>query len=352
MSRSVIEQIADAVLYEGYILYPYRPSALKNRQRWNFGGLCPQSYSEAQKGSERWQCQTQCLALGGDRTVIHSKLRFLHLINRQLAEIRRPVSDIGECSESNLRFVDTLEVNNRLFQSWDEAAECEIELPSALLGEDAAPVEFAFQLPASRIVEPLREANGNIAASFVRTRNELHGAARLTANQLDASLFRVTLQISNLTRFADSERSSREQAMMYSLVSSHAILQISNGEFVSLLDPPPQYADEASRCESIGTYPVLVGEEGSHSAVLSSPVILYDYPQIAPESGGDLFDGTEIDEILTLRILALTDQEKAEMRQCDERARRILDRIESDPQHLARLHGTMRSSHSSGGGRP
>ncbi len=51
MNRALVDQIASAVLYEGYILYPYRPS-VKNRQRWTFGGLVPRAYSEAQ-GADR-----------------------------------------------------------------------------------------------------------------------------------------------------------------------------------------------------------------------------------------------------------------------------------------------------------
>jgi hydrogenase maturation protease len=71
---------------------------------------------------------------------------------------------------------------------------------------------------------------------------------------------------------------------------------------------------------------------------------LYDYPQIAPESAGDLFDGTEIDEILSLRILTLTDAEKDEMRQSDLRTRQILERTENMPaEQFMKLHGVLRS---------
>jgi hydrogenase maturation protease len=77
--------------------------------------------------------------------------------------------------------------------------------------------------------------------------------------------------------------------------------------------------------------------------MLSSPIILYDYPQIAPESAGDLFEGTEIDEILALRILTLTEAEKHEMRQGDERARQILERTEALPEEqFLKLHGVLR----------
>ncbi len=110
---------------------------------------------------------------------------------------------------------------------------------------------------------------------------------------------------------------SRADALMYSLVSAHTILTVEDGEFVSLLDPPENLRSLAAECSNIGTWPVLVGEEGERDTMLSSPIILYDYPQIAPESPGSLFDGTEIDEILSLRILTMTDEEKHEMRQSD-----------------------------------
>ena len=91
---------------------------------------------------------------------------------------------------------------------------------------------------------------------------------------------------------------------------------------------------------------MLVGEPEKHErdALLSSPIILYDYPQIAPESPGDLFDGLEIDEILTLRVMAMSDAEKVEMRQVDEQARKILERTENmSSDHLLKMHGVMRS---------
>jgi hypothetical protein len=77
--------------------------------------------------------------------------------------------------------------------------------------------------------------------------------------------------------------------------------------------------------------------------VLSSPIILYDHPELAPESPGELYDGTEIDEILTLRTLALSDEEKLEARATDPRAAALIDRVEAmDAPAMERLHGTIR----------
>ncbi|MCA1849260.1 MAG: hypothetical protein LC704_09795, partial [Actinobacteria bacterium] len=135
----------------------------------------------------------------------------------------------------------------------------------------------------------------------------------------------------------------RETALKQTFVSSHTALEVEGGEFVSLMDPPEELREAAQECENIKTWPVLVGEEGDRSMMLSSPIILYDYPQIAPESPGDLFDGTEIDQLLVLNVMTLTDEEKQEMRASDPRAREILERCESlSPEELMKLHGTFR----------
>ena len=127
------------------------------------------------------------------------------------------------------------------------------------------------------------------------------------------------------------------------MLSTHTLLGVREGAFLSLLDPPEEYRAAAAACRNIGTWPVLAGREGERSLMLSSPIILYDYPQIAPESAGDLFDGTEIDEILTLRVLTLSEEEKKEVSAGDNRARGILERTEAlPPEALARMHGAIR----------
>ena len=156
-------------------------------------------------------------------------------------------------------------------------------------------------------------------------------------------VFKLTVQIRNTTSFTVAASATRETALLHSLVSTHTILGATDGAFVSLLAPPQELSEHAASCKNVGTWPVLVGEEGQRDTMLSSPIILYDYPQIAPESAGDLFDGTEIDEILSLRIMTLTDEEKLEMRQSDERARQMLERTETMPvEHLMKLHGVLR----------
>ena len=165
----------------------------------------------------------------------------------------------------------------------------------------------------------------------------------LGAFPVDEELYKITLEVANEGSVTDPVACNRDCALMRSLLSAHSILSVEGGEFVSLLDPPEEIKEFAAKCKNMGTFPVLVGEENQRDAMLSSPIILYDYPQIAPESAGDLFDGTEIDEILALRILTLTEDEKREMRDGDERARQILERTEALPEEqFLKLHGVLR----------
>src|SRR3977135_694403 len=95
MRLDLVEQIAKAVLYEGYMLYPYRPSSVKNQQRWNFGVLCPRSYSEAQKGSEAWSMQTECLVGAGPLTELEVRVSFLQLVARTVGDLQPPVNELS-----------------------------------------------------------------------------------------------------------------------------------------------------------------------------------------------------------------------------------------------------------------
>ena len=354
MTLSLVEKIADALLYEGYILYPYRPSAVKNQQRWNFGALCPHSYSQAQGATESWNMQTECLVEALADTSLSVKVRFLHLLTRELGVPKADFkgSELGQAnfpawvSASDFRIVPSLEVNGKLLQTWQEATEREVSLTVNNLNEVADRARgLTFSFPATEKIELLRdESNGQTVGALIRRQQAIEGVIEVTAQHIRGDGYKVSIQILNLTLFEDASQKSRDEALMRSFVSTHTILNVRNGEFVSLLDPPENFREAAAGCNNIGTYPVLVGEDGRRDCMLSSPIILYDYPQIAPESAGNLFDGTEIDEILTLRIMTLTEDEKREMRGADERARQILERTETLPlEQLMKMHGAMKS---------
>lgn len=201
-----------------------------------------------------------------------------------------------------------------------------------------------FAFPPEQTIEHLHDADGKLVGRIERRQAPLEGIIEVEASESVDGHVKITIRLLNVTPIMDPAQRTRDEALLQSLVSTHAILTVEDGEFVSLLDPPDVLRDVAAGCSNIGLWPVLVGDEGQRDTLLASPIILYDYPQIAPESPGDLFDGTEIDEILSLRILAMTDDEKREMRQIDERARALLDRTEAlTGEQFMQMHGTMRS---------
>ncbi len=260
MNSELVDKIARAVLYEGYMLYPYTASSVKNRQRFNFGVLHPAKFDTA-------EMQTQCL-IEGNGGIIDIRVRYL------------------QCD-----------------------AEQEVQLAGLTL-----PCPQTCTKGLAEVTVESEPTGPRLNRLTVRVRN------RSTANP-----------------------ETRDEALSESMVSTHTILTVRGAQFVSLLDPPDGFKEAAAGCRNVGTYPVLVGDEGDRDTLLSSPIILYDYPQIAPESPGDLFDATEIDEILTLRVLTLSDSEKEEIRAGDPRARQILERSESmPPEHLMKLHGAVR----------
>ncbi len=184
--------------------------------------------------------------------------------------------------------------------------------------------------------------DGAVAGVLVRERQAIKGVAELTAAEVAEGLYRVTLTIANLTPLGDAG-ADRDKVILRTLASTHALLGVTGGEFVSLLEPPECWRAAVAVCQNVGTWPVLVGAEGQRDTMLSSPIILYDYPQIAPESAGDFFDGTEMDEMLTLRVLTLTDEEKRAMAGIDGRASALLARTEAlAREQMSSLHGTLR----------
>lgn len=335
--------IANAVLYEGYILYPYRPSSAKNRQRWTFGGLFPRDYARA-AGGDPCRMQTECLIEGGADTVVEARLRFLHIVTREVGAFEPPMTTWDDNAAPAPRLVPSLEVDGTPHLAWEEAMEREVPVPPvslARLHEGALEVPFAF--PASTEREPIRTANGAVAGLVIRTAAAVAGHLTLSAAPVAPRVFRLTVRIENLTPLEATSRARRQLAEKKSFASTHLLLGAQGGLFVSAIDPPPALRAAASACVNEGAWPVLVGEPGARDLMLAAPIILYDHPQIAPESPGDLFDATEIDEILSLRILTMTDEEKREMAAADPRGRALLERTEAlTPDDLARLHGTLR----------
>ncbi len=346
MNSSLVDRIADAVLYEGYVLYPYRPS-VKNRQRWTFGGLVPRAYGEAHAGSDPWQMCTECLIRGDEHTTLQVLVRFLHLQARLIWELDTPQSNLDDTEDPACRLVESLQVGDRILQTWQEASERQFAPGEWTLGSLAAqPGRGVFAFPASRQRELIRAPLGEVVGLIVREQNSLVAGLEVSVEQAAPGIFRVRVTIENETPLDDAGAKSRDEAMMRALVSTHAVLNVREGEFVSLIDPPDDLRDIAQGCHNVGAWPVLIGNPGDKDTMLAAPIILYDYPQIAAESPGDLFDSTEIDEILTLRIQTLTDEEKRLAAAVDDRVRTLLERTETlAREQLRGLHGTMRGLH-------
>lgn len=271
MDRALVDRIARSVLYEGYMLYPYRSSSLKNASltnggRCTFGTLYPEAWVAAHDSGDRSEFQAEMLYAGPAGARVTVTGRFL------LNDVETEHTMEGAMGEARLR-----------------------EFPTCRLS-------FTSEVTHAQAGKP-------------------------------APLYKVTVKLRNTgTDLAEPP-----------LLSAHAVVSVSEGELISLTDPPPEFAEAAKRCVNIGVWPVLIGAKGERDAMLAAPIILPDYPETAPESAGDLSDATEIEEILTLRILTLTDAEKAEVRESGDYARRILERSEGLPaEHLMKLHGVIR----------
>ena len=338
MSLDDVRRVADAVLYEGYILYPYRASAQKNRSRWQFGVLMPPAYAAADP-SETTTARAECVFTRDGEPSVDVVVRFLQVQRRTCPGPGAP-------------------------DTWDEAVEREVSATvagAALFGDGTA---TPFGIPGGQEQEVT--ADGNV----IRVRRALRGVVTVRATELPGpwQAARLTVGVTNQTAAGlgapDSPApdspvpgspvpdrpaqdspvlGSRAQALPAALVAAHMIITISGGAFVSMTDPPEWAAPAVSECENAGCWPVLAGPPGERNVLLASPIILPDHPEVARESPGELYDGTEIDEILTLRTLALTDEEKEAARATDPRAAALIDRVESlDGAALQRLHGTIR----------
>ena len=140
---------------------------------------------------------------------------------------------------------------------------------------------------------------------------------------------RVTLRVENQTEVPDGL--DRAGAIERSLISTHPLLKVSGGRFLSQLDAP---------CDSFNTWPVLASP--GDDVMLGAAIVLPDHPQIAPESRGNLFDNTEIEEALVLHVQALSDEERAEIEHQDPAVREMLDRaLTVTPEELLKLHGRV-----------
>ncbi|MEV0384037.1 hypothetical protein [Nonomuraea sp. NPDC050643] len=316
--------IADAVLYEGYLLYPYRASAAKNRVRWQWGVVMPASY-----GREPARLGTELLVDAPVSAIVHVRLRFLHLRSRVVVDGAGAV-------------VPSMVAGGVEYTAFEEAVEREVDAAPRLADLLGAGSRVPFE------VDGGEEAEEIPGGRLVRTHRPLRGELSLRAEPLAGPYGGLVLRLDVANTCAAAPR-TRDEALEHALIGAHVLLSVSPGGFLSLLDPPEWAAVAARECRADGLWPVLAGEPGSTGTVLCAPIILYDHPAVAAESAGELFDGTEIDEILTLRTMALTEEEKRQARSTDPRAAELIDRVDHlPPELLERLHGAIRGMRPAG----
>jgi hypothetical protein len=317
--------VADAVLYEGYLLYPYRGTSSKNQSRWQFGVLGPPQAAGAGIGEDDSLAAQFLVDSAQGITLV---VRFLQLQRRQ---VEREVAD------GSFESVDELTTPSGSWLTWDEAVECETSF-GPLAFTDAR-WTLQVEAPAQVDIEPV--GGGRLVRHRQQVRAELTVGA-----EPDGDLLRVSLHLANVGDAAID----KNDAIARSMIGSHVIAEVVDGEFVSLLEPPDAAATAAARCRQHRCFPVLAGPPGAHDILLISPIILYDHPEVAEQSNTALYDCTEIDEILTLRVMTMTEQEKAQARATDPRAAQIIDACDSmSPEEMGRLHGVLRDPHAVSG---
>ncbi|HEV2402031.1 MAG TPA: hypothetical protein VGS27_34190 [Candidatus Sulfotelmatobacter sp.] len=317
MNRELAAKIADAVMYEGYMLYPYRRSALKNRQRWTFGILYPPDFEEVRARTERSSMQSECLLKTNAPCSLSIQLRFLHSVTKTVVNVSPENTE-----ESN--------------ECWDEAVPRSLEFKPDL--DACSPQRCALNFPGSTAL-----SESPTQGQVIATQQQLRGTLSFHVERLAENLLKIAIDVANETHSSSIER-DRNCALTRALLSAHLILSTDGAEFISLLDPPEEFRAHLPSCSNIGNFPVMLGNPGEHDMMLCSPIILYDYPQIAPESAGDFYDATEMDEMLTLRLMTLTDEEKHQMYSGDDHARALLERTEqSAREQLMKTHGVIRN---------
>jgi len=199
--------------------------------------------------------------------------------------------------------------------------QCVVEGP----GEVSAEVRFLVPSGERHAAEPNR-IEGEGAFKF----GEVSVRTTLRVEQLGEGRRRVSFRVENLT--TASEFRGRADALRCSLISTHPVLRVTGGgRFVSQLDAP---------CDSVNTWPVLASPRDD--VMLGAAIVLPDHPQIAPESRGNLFDNTEIEEALVLHVHALSDSERAEIEEQDPAVREMIERaLTVTPEEITNLHGRM-----------
>lgn len=271
-----LDDMIDSLLYEGYALYPYTPGAVKNATPTPFGIAYPSAYA-AGSAATFDHLQMECVLEAGPDARVTARVAFLQTTGER-----------------------------------HEAAERRIEL---------APCEVA--------------GLAGRAQTQTFAHDGVEGRLELAASPAGDGTWLVRLRVINSTVVENAASMDRGAALRSSLLSTHPVLETSEGRFISPL--------EAEGCVNANTWPVLATKDDD--AVVGAAIVLPDHPMLSPKSRGNLFDNTEIEEALLLHIHSLTDEEKASIEQQDPAVREMIQRaLQTTPSDILDLHGAFSPS--------
>ena len=298
MNQKLVDTIVNALLYEDYILYPYRASFGKKRPDRRFGRVYPEACSQAQTGAEPCSMQTQCLVEGAPLNTLNIIVRFLHPMAREIGALAAPLRKMPAPDNPDFfHVVPALEIEGSLYSSWQEVVERPVLLPVLSLTELCEePKAIPFFFPPFRAVEPILDRSQHIAGVIVRRQESVEGEVQVAGKRVDDKVYQITVRIINRTAVPAQDLDDDTEIGMRTFASTHTILHSPNAKFLSLIDPPGLYADAAVCCRNFGTWPILVGDKDreDRDTILSSPIILDDYPTIAPKGEETATDQIQI----------------------------------------------------------
>lgn len=296
-----LHQSADAIDREGDFLDSNCASS--NKHHWNrfaFGRVYPQIFSEKENGAEPCAMQTECLFLArGESPRIRITLSFLQPTMREIGAFERIIERLPENGGFRFQNVPLLEVAGKSFQAWMEAIERKV---SVIVNDSHAAVRMPFVFPACESREAIHDEDGGIAGVIFRRHDILEGRIEIKMTRLQGDLFRICARVVNLSSVKRDETDIPQKVLLRTFAATHFKLETDCGEFVSLLNAPPGFQAFADDCKNVACWPVLSGDR---TTVIASQNIFGDFPQVAPVSSGDFADGGEIDEMPTVRVLTL-----------------------------------------------
>ncbi|GAB3293445.1 hypothetical protein [Parasphingorhabdus pacifica] len=294
-------EVADAVLYAGYLRHPQLVPTGQYRPQWQFGVLVPPGFAREDEG-ESSEARTECVLESSDAAGLHVRVRFLHVQQKQVQNVdREPVEAI---------VVDGQEV-----RTWEESVEQERSFSlslGVLLRESRY---FPIDVDGAEIAEDIRDSLGRVRGGIVRRRRPLHAGLWVEAERIAGvrGAMRVRAIVRNQTAVPSSNPGD-VQVSRHALVAAHLLLGAESGVFVSQVEPPGWARRTVEQCRNVRCWPVLLGGTERSSVVLSAPVILNDNPTVGPKTGPPAPEVTELADFPAVAgEVRLTEEEPREL---------------------------------------